>query len=65
VFNHLYRFSHAKGELEKVEYLGAQFKPKKRNSHSFVQSDSKGFVYGGANDEGPLNDCLELDLEKS
>jgi hypothetical protein len=36
--------------------------PKPRNSHSFVQSGGKAVVYGGANEEGPLNDAFELDL---
>jgi hypothetical protein len=37
--------------------------PKVRNSQLFVQSGKKAFVYGGANQEGPLNDTFELDLE--
>ena len=63
-FNHLYNFDNEKCELEKLEYLKAdQLKPKKRNSQSSVQVGSKAYIYGGANDEGPLNDALELDLE--
>lgn len=38
--------------------------PKPRNSHSFVQNGDKAYVYGGANTEGPLNDCFELDLKQ-
>ena len=37
--------------------------PKPRNSHSMSQRGQKAYVYGGANEEGPLNDCLELDLQ--
>jgi hypothetical protein len=65
VFNHLYKFDNIKIELEKVENLKKHgFKPSKRNSHSFAQVGSKGYIYGGANDEGPLNDVLLLDLEE-
>jgi len=39
--------------------------PKERNSHSFVR-DSKNkkiYLFGGANNDGPLNDLYEFDEE--
>jgi len=39
--------------------------PPKRNSHTFTLSkDGKhAYLFGGANEEGPLNDLYRLDLE--
>lgn len=52
--------------MEKVEYLeDGLIIPKRRNSHCFVQVGSKVYIYGGANDEGPLNDAFSLSLETS
>lgn len=52
--------------MQKVEYLEeGLIIPKRRNSHCFVQATSKVYIYGGANDEGPLNDAYELDMETS
>ena len=52
--------------MEKVEYLeDGLVIPKRRNSHCFVQQGSKVYIYGGANDQGPLNDAFILDLETS
>ena len=66
IFNDLFVFDHEKGEMQKVEYLeDGLIVPKRRNSHCFVQVEGKVYIYGGANDEGPLNDSFELDLETS
>ena len=65
VLNELFAFDHAKTEIEKQEFLKeGMIIPKPRNSHSFVQNGGKAIVYGGANEEGPLNDAFELDLQK-
>ena len=64
IFNELYAYHHDKNELEQIEYLKeGVIIPKPRNSHSFIQSGNKAYIYGGANEEGPLNDAFELDLE--
>lgn len=64
VFNEMFTYDHAKNEIEKYEYLKeGLIVPKPRNSHSFVQHGTKAYVYGGANEDGPLNDAFELDLE--
>lgn len=57
-------FNEAANKLEKIEYLkeGA-IVPKPRNSHSFLQNGKIAYIYGGANNEGPLNDAFKLDLE--
>ena len=64
VLNEVFVYHHEKNELEKIEYLQeGQVVPKPRNSHSFTQNGSKAYVFGGANEEGPLNDAFEFDLE--
>ena len=64
VFNDLFVYNHETNEIEQQEYLKeGLIIPKVRNSQLFVQSGNKAFVYGGANQEGPLNDAFELDLE--
>ena len=66
IFNELYTFNHGKTEMEKVEFLEeGLIVPKRRNSHCFVKSGSKVYVYGGANEEGPLNDAFVLDMQTS
>jgi hypothetical protein len=57
-------FHHDTNKLEKIEYLqqGAVV-PKPRNSHSFVANGKTAYIFGGANNEGPLNDAFSLDLE--
>lgn len=37
--------------------------PKPRNSHSFVSNGKTAYIFGGANNEGPLNDAFSMDLE--
>ena len=65
VLNELFAYDHTKNEIEKQEFLkDGMVIPKPRNSHSFVQNGGKAIIYGGANEEGPLNDAFELDLEK-
>ena len=65
VYNDLFAYDHEKNEIEQIEYLkDGLIIPKKRNSHLFVQNGNKAYLYGGANEEGPLNDAFELDLEK-
>lgn len=60
----MFVFDHALQKLEKVEYLkDGDILPKERNSHSFVQNGKTAYIFGGANNEGPLNDAFELDLE--
>lgn len=57
-------FDHAQQKLEKIEYLKqGDVVPKERNSHSFVANGKTAYIFGGANNEGPLNDAFELDLE--
>ena len=52
--------------MKQVEYLEeGLIIPKRRNSSCFVQVGSKAYIYGGANDEGPLNDAFVLDMETS
>ena len=64
VLNEVFKFHHEKNELEKIEYLQeGVIVPKPRNSHGFIQSGDKAFIFGGANEEGPLNDAYELDLD--
>lgn len=59
---HLYHAD--KNEFEKIEYIkDGQVVPKPRNSHTMSQSGGKAYVYGGANEDGPLNDAFEVDLE--
>ena len=59
----MYLFKHEANEFEKIEYLEkGVIKPMRRNSHSCVQVGNKAYIYGGANDEGLLNDGFELDL---
>lgn len=60
----MFSYSHEKNELEQHEYIKEGLViPKPRNSHSFTQNGSKVYIYGGAHEEGPLNDAFELDLE--
>ena len=64
VMNDLFVYHHDKNEIEQIEYLKeGVIVPKPRNSHSFIQSGQKAYIFGGANEEGPLNDAFELDLE--
>ena len=36
-----------------------------RNSHTLTKlDDSRAFLFGGANEDGPLKDLYELDLQK-
>lgn len=60
----VYVYHHDQLKLEKIEYLkeGA-IVPKGRNSHSFVSNGKTAFIFGGANNDGPLNDAFEFDLE--
>ena len=37
--------------------------PKPRNSHGMCQVGDIAYVYGGANEEGPLNDSFSLNLK--
>lgn len=57
-------FHHEDQKLEKIEYLKeGDIVPKQRNSHSFVSNGQTAYIFGGANNEGPLNDAYEMDLE--
>ena len=65
VSNELFIYDHQKNEIEKIEYIKeGLIIPKPRNSHSFVKYGNVAFVYGGANNEGLLNDAFKLDLLK-
>ena len=62
--NDLYMYHSGKNELEKFEYLkeGA-IVPKPRNSHGMVQRGDIAYIYGGADENGPLNDAYTLNLK--
>lgn len=69
--NEVYSYNHKNNELEKLEHDLQEFLknketyiiPAKRNSHTFVQNEKVAYIYGGANEDGPLNDAFSLDLE--
>ena len=65
-YNDVFLYHAAKNEVEKVEYLSnGAIVPKPRNSHGMVQKDDIAYIYGGANEEGPLNDAYTLDLKSN
>ena len=61
--NSLHFYHHEKNELEQIEYINDAVVPKPRNSHSTAVGDGVAYLFGGANEEGPLNDAYTLDLK--
>ena len=60
----MFVYHHESQKLEKIEFLKeGDVVPKERNSHSFLGNGKTAYIFGGANNEGPLNDCFSLDLE--
>ena len=63
-FNEMFVYDHKTNEIEQHEYLKEGLViPEPRNSHGFIQKESKAYIFGGANEEGPRNDAYELNLE--
>ena len=60
--NSLHIYHHEKNELEQIEYIDDAVVPKPRNSHSTAVGEGVAYLFGGANEEGPLNDAYTLDL---
>lgn len=61
--NDVYTYDEKKNELKQIDYLkDGQVVPQPRNSHSTAQNEKFAYIYGGANEEGPLNDCFAFDL---
>lgn len=60
-FDELWVFS--ENSLQQVEFKLDDPVPAKRNSHTMVATDKCAYIFGGANQDGPLNDLWELDFE--
>ena len=51
--------------LKQKEYKDNSVKPMARNSHTLTKlDDQRAYLFGGANEDGPLKDLYELDLQK-
>ena len=65
-FNEVYRLDLATLTLSQHEYPDGAITPPARNSHTLTKSTadpSKAYLFGGANQDGPLKDLYELDLD--
>ena len=64
LYNELYVLDTKSNELKLHEYKEGKVKPFARNSHTLTKlDDKKAYLFGGANEDGPLKDLFELDLE--
>ena len=51
--------------LKQIEQADGKITPPIRNSHTMTKlDDTKAYIFGGANEEGPLKDLYELCLTK-
>lgn len=49
--------------LKQVDTKHDEQTPAVRNSHTMISTKDKAFIFGGANENGPLNDLWEFDFE--
>ena len=64
LFNDLYELDLETKALKQIDSKDGKVVPPIRNSHSMTKlNDKKIIVFGGANEEGPLKDLYELDVE--
>ena len=62
-FNDLYTIDLEANTLTQHEYSDGAVTPAARNSHTLTKhGDSKAYLFGGANADGPRKDLFELDL---
>ena len=63
LFNQLFELDLETKALKQIEQADGKITPPIRNSHTMTKlDDSKAYIFGGANEEGPLKDLYELDL---
>jgi len=48
--------------MKQHEYADGSIQPPPRNSHTLTKNGDKAYLFGGANQDGPLKDLYELDL---
>ena len=65
LFNEVFTFDPLSLEFKQRDYLDGEFLPKERNSHTIVRDKKKpiAYIFGGANEDGPLKDLYKLNLE--
>ena len=61
--NQLHVYHRDTNSLEQTEYLDGAIVPAPRNSHSTAVKEDTAYFFGGANEDGPLNDAYSLDLK--
>lgn len=61
VFDEMWMFKD--NQVTQVDFAHDAQIPAKRNSHSMVSNKEKAYIFGGANQDGPLNDLWEFDFE--
>jgi len=66
MFNEIHTLDLATKTLKLHEYAEGSIYPRQRNSHTFTKGtkdETKAYLFGGANQDGPLKDLFELDLQ--
>ena len=64
LFNDLYELDLETKALKQIDAKAGKVVPPIRNSHSMTKlNDKKILIFGGANEEGPLKDLYELDVD--
>ena len=61
--NTLHVYHKESNSLEQIEYVDGAIVPAPRNSHSTAIANDQAYFFGGANEDGPLNDAYSLDLK--
>jgi hypothetical protein len=59
----VYSFNFEDLTLKQVEFSHNSTVPAKRNSHTMVSTQRAAYIFGGANENGPLNDLYEFEFE--
>ena len=62
-YNHVHLYDPAEKTINRIHFKEGKQNPAKRNSHTFVKAGEKAYVACGANDDGPLKDIYEVNLE--
>ena len=64
LFNDLFELDLESKALKQIDFAAGKVVPPIRNSHTMTKlNDKKILIFGGANEEGPLKDLYELDVE--
>ena len=64
LFNDLYTLDLSTYEMKHIDYMDGQTAPAVRNSHTMTMGEDGtcAYLFGGANQDGPLKDLYRLDL---